>query len=111
MPNLTREDILARKTGRGTVTLADGSTVAIRALTHAEVIRGQQEHAGDTNAMTCYFISTALTDPVLTFDDVMTWSEQADAGDLTTISEQVQQLSRLSEGAGKSGVPRPRKRQ
>lgn len=106
MTNLTREQILARKVGRGTVTLPDGSTVAVRGLTHAEVIESQ-EHA-DLNSRTCYLVSKGLTDPAMSFDDVVAWSQAAGAGDLTVISLELEQLSRLAAGAGKSGVPRSR---
>lgn len=102
-PRLTRDQILARKTGRGTATLPDGSTVAIRALTHAEVLEGQGYR--DLNERTCFMVATALVDPAMSMDDVRAWSLAAGAGDLVAVSEQVQIISGLSEGAGKSGVP------
>jgi hypothetical protein len=105
-PRLTREQILARKTGKGIATLPDGSTVAIRALTHAEVIEGQG--FGDLNARTCWMVAHALTDPKMSVEDVQAWAAEAGAGDLVAVSEQVQVLSGLVEGAGKSGVPAPR---
>jgi hypothetical protein len=109
MANLTRAQILARKNGNETVTLPDGSTVEVRGLTHAEVCRGQGEY-DDANERTCFFVATALVDPVMSVEDVLSWSRSGSAGDITTISEQVQVLSRLVEGAGKSGVPRSGRR-
>jgi hypothetical protein len=108
MAHLTREQILARKTGKGTATLPDGTTVAIRGLTHAEVIESQQ--IDDLNERTCWIVAKAMTDPVMSVDDVMAWAAEGDAGDVVTVSEEVSVLSRLSEGAGKRGVPRSRKR-
>jgi hypothetical protein len=108
MGNLTREQILARKTGQGPCTLPDGSTVQIRGLTQKEVLEGQQIE--DLNERTCFYVSKGLTDPALSYEDVLAWSESADAGDLTKISEDLQVLSRLTEGAGKSGVSGPRGR-
>lgn len=108
MPNLTREQILARKTGRGTAALPDGSTVAIRALTHAEVIEAQRYD--DLNERTCHMVATAMTDPVMSYEDVLAWAAAGDAGDVTAVSEEISILSRLQEGAGKRGVPRAGKR-
>ena len=104
MTNLTRAQILARKTGKDTVTLPDGSTIAIRGLTHAEVI--QSNDYTDLNDRTCYMVATAMTDPIMTFDDVLKWASGADAGDITVVSEAIAITSRLAEGAGKSGQPR-----
>jgi hypothetical protein len=107
---LTREEILNRKVGRRTVTLPGGGEVVIRGLSHGEVSAGQEQHEVDVNARTCFYIATALVDPVLSFDDVLTWSQDGNAGDLTTISEAIQELSALTEGAGKSRNPSARRR-
>lgn len=108
MANLTREQILARKLGNDVVTLPDGSTVAIRAVSHKLVLASQQ--MADPNERTAFLISAAMTDPALSYEDVLAWSENGDAGDIVTLTERVQELSRLTEGAGKSSVPRTRKR-
>jgi hypothetical protein len=104
MANLTRAEILARKVGREIVPLPDGSTVEIRGVTHAEVSTSNK--FSDINERTAYIVSKALVDPELSFEDVLAWSQTGDAGDITTISEAAAVLSRLNEGAGKSGVPR-----
>lgn len=108
MANLTREQILARKTGHGLATLPDGTTVAIRGLSHAEVIESQGYD--DLNERTCWIVAKALTDPVMSYDDVLAWAAGGDAGDVVTVSEEISVLSRLSEGAGKRGVSRSRNR-
>jgi hypothetical protein len=108
MSNLTREQILARKIGREVVTLPDGDTVEIRGLTHAEVIEGQA--FDNLNERTCFYVARSLVDPEMSFDDVLAWAAAGSAGDITTISEAVQRVSRLTEGAGKSGVPRAGRR-
>jgi hypothetical protein len=102
MAHLTRSQILARKTGKGTATLLDGSTVAIRALTRDEVIEMQEmESLSDRDN---FIIATGMTNPVLTRDDVAVWAGVADAGDLVAVSDAVAELSGLKKGAGKSGV-------
>lgn len=108
MPNLTRAQILARKTGRSTVELADGTTVAIRALTRDEVIAmDEYQTVVEKNN---YLVATALTDPVLSIDDVAVWGAEGASGDLDIISAAVHELSRTGTGAGKSGVPGTGKR-
>lgn len=103
MANLTREQILARKTGKGKATLPDGSTVAVRALTRDEVLV-MQESDFSTAERDNYVVATALTDPKLSLEDVAAWAASADAGDLVAITEAVQELSGLKQGAGKSRV-------
>lgn len=109
MGNLSREQILARKTGKGVATLPDGSTVAIRALTRDEVLA-----AGDGDVSTGdrdnYLISVGMTDPKLTVEEVAAWAAEADAGDLVAITEAIAELSGLKEGAGKRRVARAGKR-
>ena len=107
---LTREEILNRKVGRRTVDLPGGGDVVIRGLSHGEVSAGQEQHESDVNARTCFYIATALVEPAMSFDDVVDWSTNGAAGDLTVISEAIQELSGLTEGAGKSGNTRARRR-
>ena len=102
MANLTRAQILARKTGKGTATLPDGPTVAIRALTRDEVLEMQAlpQPADRDN----FVVATGMTDPKLSIDDVAAWAAESDAGDLVAVSEAVAELSGLKQGAGKSRV-------
>jgi hypothetical protein len=109
MANLTREQILARKIGKGTATLPDGSTVAIRGLTRDEVLAAQEgtdTSADRDNAL----VALGMIDPKLSIEDVAAWAAAGDAGDLVAVSEAIQELSGLTEGAGKSRVAGPGKR-
>jgi hypothetical protein len=99
---LTRDEILARKTGKGVATLPDGSTVEVRALTRNEVLASQDQ---PTLAMKDnYIVACGMTNPKLTVDEVSQWAEAAGAGDLVAVSERIAELSGLKEGAGKSGL-------
>jgi hypothetical protein len=98
---LTREEILARKTGRGKATLPDGSEVEVRALTRDEVLATQNL---DTAAGDTYIIATGMTNPKLSVEDVAAWAASADAGDLVAVSDRIAELSGLKKGAEKSGV-------
>lgn len=103
MANLTREQILARKTGRGKATLPDGSTVSIRALTRDEVL-DMQEGARTLAERDNLIVSLGMTDPQLSVEDVAAWAAAGAAGDLVTVSDAIAELSGLQQGAGKSGV-------
>lgn len=102
MANLTRDEILARKVGRGTCTLPDGSTVTVRALTRDQVLHAQNEAGGDASERDNWIVAMGLVDPVMSVDDVREWAEHGAAGDLTTITEMIAELSGLKQGAGKS---------
>lgn len=99
---LTREEILARKVGRGVATLPDGSQVAVRGLTRDEVVQaGEQDSTAERDN---YIVHKGMTDPVLSLEDVRAWGASGEAGDITSISERIAELSGLKAGADKSGV-------
>ena len=104
MPNLTRDQILSRKTGKGKATLPDGTTVAVRALTRDEVLASQE--LSTLPERDTFIVATGMTDPKLSVEDVAAWAAGADAGDLVAVSEAIAELSGLKQGAGKSGVSR-----
>lgn len=99
---LTRDQILARKTGKGVATLPDGSEVGIRALTRDEVLEAQER--GSTADADTYIVAVGMTDPKLSVEDVAAWAASGDAGDLVAVSDAIAVLSGLKKGADKSGV-------
>lgn len=99
---LTREQILARKTGRGTVDLPSGGTVAVRALTRDEALQVREADTlrdGDT-----LLISFGMVDPQLTVEDVAAWATSDNAGDLVTVSNEISVLSKMTTTAGKEST-------
>lgn len=100
---LTREQILSRKTGKGTATLPDGSKVGIRALTRDEVLESQG--LDSLAARDNYIVATGMTDPKLSIEDVAMWAAEGNAGDLVAVTDAVAELSGLKKGADKSGLP------
>lgn len=102
MATLTREQILARKTGKGTVTFADGSQVHVRALTRDEAlaVRDFETIAEQDN----FIISTGLVDPKLTVEDVAAWAANDAAGDLAAVSNAIAQISGMAERSGKEAT-------
>lgn len=101
MGNLTRDQILARKIGKGKATLPDGSVVAVRALTRDEVLLAQDLDLGDRDNL---IVSMGMTDPKLSVEDVAAWAAGGAAGDLVAVSDAIAELSGLKQGAGKSSV-------
>ena len=98
---LTREQILARKTGRGVVKLADGE-VHIRALTRDEAlaVRDLDTVAEQDN----FIISTGLVEPQLSVEDVAAWAASDDAGELSKVSEGIAELSGMTAKSGKAAT-------
>ena len=107
---LTREQILARKTaGKTESFMWEGEEVAIiRGLTRNEALTARE--FGTVIEQDNYLISKGMVEPEMSVDDVAAWADQDTAGLLSAISSRIGEISRMSEGAGKSGVSRPRKR-
>lgn len=99
---LTREEILARKTGRGKAILPDGGEVEVRGLTRDEVLKSQEMK--DTGEKDTFIIATGMVNPKLSVQDVQTWAATANAGDLVAVSDRIAELSGLTQDAAKSGV-------
>jgi hypothetical protein len=100
-----------RTGGQHEVTLpSDGSTVLIRGLTRDEILDAQERFPASTALRDNACIAAGLVDPAMTEDDVAVWAAGAPAGDLTYVSEEIQRVSGLRQGAGKSRVSGPRKR-
>jgi hypothetical protein len=109
MGNLTREEILARKMGQDVVQLPDGSgTVTVRGLNRREALTasGIEDHY----ERDAYLVASGLVDPAMTVDDVKAWGESDDTNTIEVVSRAIGGLSGMVEGAGKSGVSRPRRR-
>jgi hypothetical protein len=108
---LSRDEILNRKKAGKTekYALSDGSgTVEIRGLT-----RDQALEVGDADTLADKdntLISLGLVNPAMSLADVAAWAADESAGVLSGLSQRIAELSGMTEGAGKSGVPRARRR-
>jgi hypothetical protein len=109
---LTREQILARKVaGKTEEFKIDDDVVIIRGLTRDETLQMRNAgESGDLAATDNIMIHFGLVEPAMTVEEVAQWAAQDDAGTLVDLSQAIARLSRMGEGAGKSGVPRSRKR-
>lgn len=102
---LTREQILARKTGRGTVTLSDGGTVSIKALTRNEALQvraAESIREGDN-----LLISFGMVEPTMRPEDVDAWGDNDAAGDLVRVSNEISALSNMATTSGKESTKSP----
>ena len=86
--------------------------VVVRALTRAEVLKGNQLR--DDRKVTVaeyeqWMVSTAMVTPKMTEAEVEKWQAIDKAGGpLADVTDKIAELSGLSEGASKSGVSRAR---
>lgn len=109
MSNLTREQILARKVGHEVIELPDGSgTIEIRGLNRREALTVAEME--DLKERDAYLIASGLVDPAMSIDDVKAWGEVDGSDTLEFVSRKIGELSAMVEGAGKSRVPRTRRR-
>lgn len=99
---LTREEILARKTGKGKAALPDGSEVGVRALTRDEVL--EMNKIDDPRERDNFVVATGMTQPKLTIEEVAEWGAEGNAGDLVAVTDRIAELSGLKKGADKSSV-------
>lgn len=103
---LTREQILAKSRGEEIVDLPSGGQVRVRGLSRDEAleVREMEANADRDNVL----VARGLVDPVMSIDDVKAWAAlPGSAGDIAEIGMTIGHLSGFSEGAGKSGVPKP----
>ncbi|HEY9416820.1 MAG TPA: hypothetical protein VIQ30_18850 [Pseudonocardia sp.] len=86
--------------------------VVVRGLTRAEVLEANRLR-GDAQVSTAeyeqWMVSTAMVTPTMTAAEVEKWQAIDKAGGpLADVTDKIAELSGLSEGASKSGVPRAR---
>lgn len=78
-------------------------TVRVRGLSRAEALECQKV-AGDAGALERKALAFGLVEPALSEDEAAGWYGSATFAELEPILSAIQELSGLSEGAGKSGV-------
>jgi hypothetical protein len=91
------------------VEVKDMGAVRVRGLSRGEVFM-MRKHQADgglktEDAWERRMLSLALVEPAMTEDEVGAWQRVSPAGEMEPVSQKIQELSGLSEGADKSGVP------
>ena len=95
--------LLARRLGEGEHEIPGFGTVRFRGLSRAEVLALRQ--VADAALSDRQMVAAALTDPVLTEDEVKVWQENSLPGEIEALTVAIVELSGLGAGASKSGVP------
>lgn len=78
-------------------------TLRVRGLTRGEVFEVQQCKTSDASERK--ILTLAMVDPPLTEGEARVWQENSPAGEIEPVVDKIRELSGLSEGADKSGVP------
>lgn len=90
-------------------TLPTGALVRVRGLSRGEVYMMQKSKADggirDEQAWERRMVSLALLQPELTEEQVGEWQQGPAGGDLEELTDKIRELSKLGQGAEKSGVP------
>lgn len=85
--------------------------VIVRGLTRAEVLRINAKFDPGTPEWEQHAVAAALVTPSMTPGEVETWQSVDKAGGaLGPVTDAISELSGMSEGASKSGVPRARRK-
>lgn len=100
---MDKADLLKKRTRETReVKLEDFGTVTVRGLTAGEVKRWKGKPEAEVERLV---IAAAMVDPVLTVDEVDEWAENAPFGHLIDVIQAIYELSGVSAGAAKSGLP------
>lgn len=105
---MDKAKLLQRQGGTRDVEIPGLGTVTVRALTRAQV-KSAKEYPEDE--VDLRLITAAIVDPEdVTFEDVAQWLDNAPMGDYVAVMDAIAELSGISAGADKSGVPGVRTR-
>lgn len=102
------DDLTTQEIGEEDLPLPSGKLVRVRGLSRGEVFmmrKCQQDGGLKTEAeWERRMVSLALVQPALTEAQVGKWQDGPAGGDLEQLTQKIQELSGLAEGADKSGV-------
>lgn len=101
---LTKEQLLAQRFGVREYEIPGVGTIRVRSLTRGEALEVVGKELDKAEAER-YLLAKGLVEPALTEDDVRVWQDNSPAGEIQEIAKLVTELSGLSDGAPKSGVP------
>jgi hypothetical protein len=102
MTHLTRDQILARKSGRDVVTLADGATVEVQGLSRSQAEKLMEAPEGRERDVV--MLAMGLTSPRLEPDDIRAMFDDGMNGDVLAISAKILELSGMAPGQAKDAT-------
>jgi len=102
------EELTSQRAGEEDFTLPSGKLVRVRGLSRGEVFMMQKSKAdGGIKTEAAWerrMVHLALLQPALTEEQVGEWQQGPAGGDLEELGEKIRDLSKLGQGAEKSGV-------
>lgn len=115
---MDKETLFKPRLNEAEVDIPGVGTVRVRGLSRVEVMSIRT--AADNDPATLdgkravvlerKMVALAMVDPKLSETEVARWQDAAPAGELEPVTDKISELSGLSEGASKSGVPTARER-
>jgi hypothetical protein len=103
------EELTTQRAGEEDFALPSGKLVRVRGLSRGEVFMMQKSKADGgiktEQAWEQRMVSLALLQPALSEEQVRDWQQGPAGGDLEALGEKIRELSKLGQGAEKSGVP------
>lgn len=106
--SLSTERLMTRKAQYNTAPVSlgddDDDFVIVRGLSRGEVELAEDMKSGTRDRL---FVRLAMVEPKLTSAEVDQWFADCPAGDTVAVLQKIAELSKLVEGARKSGVPAP----
>lgn len=105
----TPESLIKQRAGSEDLLLPSGLLVLVRGLSRGEVFMLQKSRADGgiktEQAWEQRMVALAMIQPKLTEDQVMEWQQGPAGGDMEVLTDKIKDLSKLGQGADKSGVP------
>lgn len=103
------DELTSDRAGEEDFMLPSGRWVRVRGLSRGEVYMMQKSKADggikDEASWERRMVHLALIQPPLTEEQVGNWQQGPAGGDLEQLTDKIRDLSKLGEGAEKSGVP------
>lgn len=101
---ITKEQLLEQRFGVREYEIPGVGAIKVRSLTRGEALEVVGKEL-DKGASERFLLSKGLVEPSLTEADVKVWQDNSPAGEIQEIAKLITELSGLSDGAPKSGVP------
>lgn len=105
----TPDQLISQRAGEEDLPLPSGALVRVRGLSRGEVYMMQKAKSdggiSDEQQWERRMVHLALVRPELTEAQVGTWQQGPAGGDLEVLTNKINELSRLGQGAEKSDVP------
>lgn len=103
MNRATKDHLTRPRVENGTVTLADGTEVEVKALSRKSALRVHEVQTRDgMQASEALLLCLGMVDPPMTMEEIEEWmAVDGAAGDVQAVSRSIGVISGMVEGSGK----------